>query len=117
MLFFLRRDEFGEKMRRGKDSSERWQLFQTHFKQFSVKIFNNFFFFYFLLIFRFRFLKQSKKVKLSQYLIEEIMFQYCYPRLDAEVTKGMHHLLKSPFCIHPKTGELLKKLQFISSFQ
>lgn len=34
------------------------------------------------------------------------MFEYSYPRLDANVTKGMNHLLKSPFSVHPKTGKI-----------
>ena len=38
--------------------------------------------------------------------LEALVFAYLYPRLDAHVSNNINHLLKSPFCVHPKTGNI-----------
>ncbi|XP_051947021.1 DNA primase small subunit-like [Xyrauchen texanus] len=66
--------------------------------------------------------KKSSSKKGGQYFNKEIMLQYCYPRLDVNVSKGVNHLLKSPFSVHPKTGRIsvpidLKELDTFDPFE
>ncbi|CCO30735.1 DNA primase small subunit [Rhizoctonia solani AG-1 IB] len=50
-------------------------------------------------------MKENRKA-LMKAVIEDIVFQYSYPRIDTEVSKHRNHLLKAPFCVHPGTGRV-----------
>ncbi|XP_059620348.1 DNA primase small subunit [Phlebotomus argentipes] len=41
-----------------------------------------------------------------KYLVDDLKIFLTYPRLDINVTNTMNHLLKAPFCVHPKTGKV-----------
>jgi len=81
------KQEVESKMEKAKNSVERWNLLRNSCLSY-VKS------------------KQWNKRRTSEHILSEIMLQFAYPRLDIAVSKGMNHLLKAPYCIHPKTGRV-----------
>lgn len=68
-----------------KDSRTVWNIFCSFFESLRVR--------------------RQLKPKLK-YVVEEVQMAMLYPRLDINVSKGTNHLLKAPFCVHPKTGKV-----------
>ncbi|CAG9585585.1 unnamed protein product [Danaus chrysippus] len=80
------RKQVEESFGRGSSTVDKWECFIQTYYQYCKENIN--------------------AIRKMKYLVEEIKIQYCYPRLDVNVTKGFNHLLKSPFSIHPKTGKV-----------
>lgn len=48
---------------------------------------------------------ENKRKLPERFPMEELVLTYLYPRIDVNVSKGINHLLKSPFCVHPKSSK------------
>jgi len=46
----------------------------------------------------------------------DVVLWLSWPRLDLAVSKGLNHLLKAPFCVHPSTGRVSVPINIAADF-
>lgn len=51
-------------------------------------------------------MKYKKEMKLEEEISISKLYNRLFPKLDANVTKQTKHLLKLPFCVHPRTSRI-----------
>ena len=55
---------------------------------------------------KWEFYENTLKSNKTKDILSKVILCYLYPRIDVNVSKTINHLLKSPFCVHPKTGRI-----------
>lgn len=85
--------------------AEKWSILKDHLQVFIRKAKEK----------NLKTMSTGDRIRIENWPVETV-FRYTYPRLDINVSKMQNHLLKSPFCVHPKTGRVCVPIGDIDSF-